>query len=54
MAGSGTVLTPLVFGMTIVGIAQVIRSLGSTVGTAVIGSIVTKGYAEGLGASALP
>jgi len=27
---------------------QFIRSIGSTVGTAVIGSIVTKGYAEGL------
>jgi EmrB/QacA subfamily drug resistance transporter len=32
--------------------AQFIRSLGSTVGTAVIGSIVTKGYAEDLAASA--
>jgi MFS family permease len=31
---------------------QFIRSLGSTVGTAVIGSIVTKGYAEDLAASA--
>jgi EmrB/QacA subfamily drug resistance transporter len=34
--------------------AQFIRSLGSTVGTAVIGSIVTKGYAEDLAASAPP
>ena len=32
--------------------AQFIRSLGSTVGTAVIGSIVTKGYAEDLAANA--
>jgi MFS family permease len=32
--------------------AQFIRSLGSTVGTAIIGSIVTKGYAEDLAASA--
>jgi EmrB/QacA subfamily drug resistance transporter len=32
--------------------AQFIRSLGSTVGTAVIGSIVTKGYAEDLAVSA--
>jgi EmrB/QacA subfamily drug resistance transporter len=31
---------------------QFVRSLGSTVGTAVIGSIVTKGYAEDLAASA--
>ncbi len=31
---------------------QFIRSLGSTVGTAVIGSIVTKGYAEDLAANA--
>src|SRR5215207_2720549 len=33
---------------------QFIRSIGSTVGTAVIGSIVTKGYAEGLAANAPP
>ena len=32
--------------------ARFIRSLGSTVGTAVIGSIVTKGYAEDLAAGA--
>jgi hypothetical protein len=31
---------------------QFVRSLGSTVGTAVIGSIVTKGYAENLAANA--
>jgi len=31
---------------------QFVRSLGATVGTAVIGSIVTKGYAEGLVANA--
>jgi hypothetical protein len=31
---------------------QVIRSIGSTVGTAVVGSIVTKGYAEDLSANA--
>ncbi|MBA4116800.1 MAG: hypothetical protein H0X71_10300, partial [Rubrobacter sp.] len=40
----------------IIGVAtsatQFIRSLGSTVGTAVIGSIVTKGYAENLAANA--
>jgi hypothetical protein len=40
----------------IIGVAtsatQFIRSLGSTVGTAVIGSLVTKGYAEGLAANA--
>jgi hypothetical protein len=33
---------------------QFTRSLGSTVGTAVIGSIVTKGYAEGLADNAPP
>jgi hypothetical protein len=33
---------------------QFIRSIGATVGTAVIGSIVTKGYAEGLVANAPP
>ena len=33
---------------------QFIRSIGSTVGTAVIGSIVTKGYAEGLRDNAFP
>ena len=33
---------------------QFIRSVGSTVGTAVIGSIVTKGYAEWLEANASP
>jgi Na+/melibiose symporter-like transporter len=33
---------------------QFVRSLGATVGTAVIGSIVTKGYAEGLVANAPP
>jgi EmrB/QacA subfamily drug resistance transporter len=33
---------------------QFIRSIGATVGTAVIGSIVTKGYAEGLIANAPP
>jgi MFS family permease len=33
---------------------QFIRSIGATVGTAVIGSIVTKGYAEGLLANAPP
>ena len=37
---------------TLLGVAtsatQFIRSIGSTVGTAVIGSIITKGYAEGL------
>jgi EmrB/QacA subfamily drug resistance transporter len=33
---------------------QFIRSVGSTVGTAVIGSIVTKSYAEGLVANAPP
>jgi EmrB/QacA subfamily drug resistance transporter len=33
---------------------QFIRSLGATVGTAVIGSIVTRGYAEGLVANAPP
>lgn len=33
---------------------QFIRSLGSTVGTAVIGSLVTKGYAEDLAANAPP
>ena len=33
---------------------QFIRSIGSTVGTAVIGSIVTKGYAEGLRDNAPP
>jgi EmrB/QacA subfamily drug resistance transporter len=33
---------------------QFIRSVGATVGTAVIGSIVTKGYAEGLAANAPP
>jgi EmrB/QacA subfamily drug resistance transporter len=34
--------------------AQFIRSIGATVGTAVIGSIVTKGYTEGLVANAPP
>jgi EmrB/QacA subfamily drug resistance transporter len=42
----------------IIGVAtsatQFIRSLGSTVGTAVIGSLVTKGYAEDLTANAPP
>jgi MFS family permease len=33
---------------------QFIRSIGTTVGTAVIGSIVTKGYTEGLVANAPP
>jgi EmrB/QacA subfamily drug resistance transporter len=33
---------------------QFMRSIGATVGTAVIGSIVTKGYAEGLVANAPP
>jgi hypothetical protein len=33
---------------------QFIRSIGATVGTTVIGSIVTKGYAEGLVANAPP
>jgi len=33
---------------------QFMRSVGATVGTAVIGSIVTKGYAEGLAANAPP
>ncbi|MGI8859084.1 MAG: hypothetical protein ACR2HO_02865, partial [Rubrobacteraceae bacterium] len=33
---------------------QFIRSLGSTVGTAVIGSIINKGYAEDLAANAPP
>lgn len=33
---------------------QFVRSIGSTVGTAVIGSIVTKGYAEGLVVNAPP
>jgi EmrB/QacA subfamily drug resistance transporter len=33
---------------------QFIRSIGATVGTAVIGSIVTKGYTEGLVANAPP
>jgi MFS family permease len=33
---------------------QFIRSVGATVGTAVIGSIVTKGYVEGLVANAPP
>lgn len=33
---------------------QFIRSLGSTVGTAVVGSVVTKGYAEGLAENAPP
>jgi hypothetical protein len=33
---------------------QFIRQIGATVGTAVIGSIVTKGYAEGLVANAPP
>jgi EmrB/QacA subfamily drug resistance transporter len=33
---------------------QFVRSIGATVGTAVIGSIVTKGYAEGLVANAPP
>jgi EmrB/QacA subfamily drug resistance transporter len=33
---------------------QFIRSIGATVGTAVIGSIVTKGYVEGLVANAPP
>jgi EmrB/QacA subfamily drug resistance transporter len=35
-------------------VTQFIRSIGSTVGTAVIGSIVTKGYTEGLVANAPP
>jgi hypothetical protein len=33
---------------------QFIRSIGSTVGTAVVGSIVTRGYAEGLAKNAPP
>ena len=33
---------------------QFIRSIGSTVGTAVVGSIITKGYAEGLADNAPP
>jgi EmrB/QacA subfamily drug resistance transporter len=41
---------------TLLGVAtsatQFIRSIGSTVGTAVVGSIVTKGYAEDLAANA--
>src|SRR5215207_433483 len=43
---------------TMLGVAtsatQFIRSIGSTVGTAVVGSIVTKGYAENLVANAPP
>jgi len=39
---------------TAISAVQFTRMIGSTVGTAVIGSIVTKGYAEGLAANAPP